>query len=105
MFFEFSQNNSGGVFKLDKQFGIAPTVWIQADSFEEANLKAEEIGIYFNGCDSGTDCPCCGDRWYSQYSNSDGTNRPPKSLGGSIEWVEAGYNIAIHYSDGSIKWI
>ena len=38
---------------------------IEADSANEANIKAEEIGIYFNGCSIGMDCSCCGDRWCS----------------------------------------
>jgi hypothetical protein len=61
--FKFDQNNSGGVFIRDDR--VAHTVWIQARSADEANAKAESIGIYFDGCDTGDDCPCCGDRWYA----------------------------------------
>lgn len=59
MFYEFRQNNSGGVFHLP-----AIQVFIEADSTDEANRIAERNGLYFDGADDGRDCPCCGDRWY-----------------------------------------
>lgn len=59
MFFTFSQNNSFGVFH-----GPAQYVIIEADSADEANYLAVEMyDIYFDGCESGQDCSCCGDRW------------------------------------------
>ena len=60
MFYEFRQNNSGGSFS-----GPAISVIVEADSASEANDIAESKGVYFNGCDDGSDCECCGDRWYS----------------------------------------
>lgn len=60
--YEFRQNNSGGSFQIDDDVTIY--VLIQAASAKEANIKAEEIGIYFDGCYNGHDCNCCGDRWY-----------------------------------------
>ena len=62
MFFEFTQNNSGGSFQVDDK--ICHRLIIEADSEREATWKAEELGVYFNGCENGQDCPCCGDRWY-----------------------------------------
>ena len=62
-FYHFRQNNSGGDFTIDDIIGIGPHVYIQANSVEEAMERAEKLGIYFNGCDSGRDCSCCGDRW------------------------------------------
>lgn len=38
--------------------------------------RAIYIGIYFNGCDTGADCTCCGDRWYAQGDDADGTDTP-----------------------------
>ncbi len=61
-FYYFRQNNSGGSFVVDKTLCVQ--VYIEADTAEEANKKAEMLGIYFNGCDKGLDCSCCGDRWY-----------------------------------------
>lgn len=55
--FNFRQNNSGGYF-----IG-AHYVLIEADNAEEANAIAQANGIYFNGCEAGQDCNCCGDRW------------------------------------------
>jgi len=57
-FYTFSQNNSGGYFDGPEY------VIIEADSASEANTIALEHGIYFDGCQSGHDCSCCGDRWY-----------------------------------------
>jgi hypothetical protein len=71
MFFDFNQNNSGGSFHKP-----AIHVIIEATSAEDANNRAEEHGLYFNGCDSGLDCSCCGDRWYPQYSGEKGNEVP-----------------------------
>lgn len=60
--YEFSQNNSGGSFTENDK--VTHRVFIQAMSLKDCLSKAESIGIYFNGCDSGRDCSCCGDRWY-----------------------------------------
>ncbi|MBC8525238.1 MAG: hypothetical protein H8D27_07870 [Chlorobium phaeobacteroides] len=58
----FRQNNSGGSFYRDEAVGNY--VFIESTSPTKANLKAEEVGIYFNGCVNEHDCPCCGDRWH-----------------------------------------
>lgn len=58
MFYPFNQNNSGGRF-----IGPALVVYIEAESEESANDIAQEHDIYFNGCEYGRDCSCCGDRW------------------------------------------
>lgn len=59
--YEFSQNNSGGVMHEDES--ICNRLFIQAHSYNEARQKALSIGVYFDGCDNGIDCSCCGDRW------------------------------------------
>lgn len=61
-FFEFSQNNSGGSFD-----GFARFVFIQARNADDANARAEKLGLYFDGCENGIDCDCCGDRWSRVY--------------------------------------
>jgi len=66
MWFEYRQNNSGGSFRFDKKKGISVYVWVEAEDAAAADKRAEDIGLYFNGCDSGCDCPCCGDRWYGK---------------------------------------
>lgn len=60
-FYEYTQNNSGGSFIINDN--VDTVVTIQARSEDEANHRAEQIGIYFDGCESGRDCDCCGDRW------------------------------------------
>lgn len=62
MYFLFRQNNSGGY--IEKTPDLDWRVYVQADDHYEANRRAEELGIYFDGCNSEIDCPCCGDRWY-----------------------------------------
>lgn len=66
LWFHFDQNNSGGNFKIDHTAGIGENVWIEAFTPEQANARAEKIGIYFDGCADGRDCGCCGDRWSKQ---------------------------------------
>lgn len=73
-FFHFSQNNPGGSFHINET--VAHHVIIEAYSAKDANARAEDIGIYFNGCDTGTDCTCCGDRWSEQWSDGDGDKTP-----------------------------
>lgn len=99
-FFTYDQNNSGGIFKEDKNRGIGETVVIEADSAEHANDRAENIGLYFNGCDEGLDCSCCGDRWYRAWKD-EGTEEPEKYG----KPVTGGWGISsfIHYADGRIE--
>lgn len=66
-FFLYAQNNSGGKMIIDDEAGIGPNVWIEAKNSSHANVMADIIGIYFNGCNSGIDCSCCGDRWAPAY--------------------------------------
>jgi len=57
-YFLYQQNNSGGRFVVDEN--VSPHVYIEANNEKEADSRAEEVGIYFDG---GGDCPCCGERW------------------------------------------
>ena|SRR5690606_27994012 len=66
-FYEYDQTNSGGSFDVDNK--LCHRVYIEADDIEEANNIAEELGIYFNGCEKGLDCDCCGDRWHEPYEH------------------------------------
>lgn len=65
-FFVFHQNNSGGKFDVNDK--ICHMLYIEAHSYKEARKKAMDMGVYFNGCNIGLDCPRCGDRW-SDYAN------------------------------------
>lgn len=79
--YNFHQNNSGGSFTVNDKIDI--NVIIQAKSPKEANSLAEEIGIYFDGCEKGMDCDCCGDRWHraDKYDES----KTPSIYGKPIE--------------------
>lgn len=110
MFYTFNQNNSGGWFDTDAVKGIARRVIVEAGSHYEANRRAEDIGLYFDGCASGIDCSCCGDRWYevcrgdgdavpSVYSTPLDRNKSAFLISGTD------LEIAIHYLDGSVdQW-
>lgn len=67
-FYEFDQNNTGGSFIVDDK--VCHLVIIEAESDREAEEKAFSLGVYYNGCEEGMDCECCGDRWYppSEYN-------------------------------------
>ena len=87
-FYEYRQNNSGGSFHRDEKIGIDEYVYIEAESAEEANTKAEKVGLYFEGKG---DCECCGNRW-SEASEHDVCDR-------FLTYPEDSY---FHYKDGSI---
>src|SRR5262245_57822169 len=76
MFYEFSQNNSGGYFVNHPEKGIGHTVWVEADDACHANARAVIIGLYFDGCRTGVDCTCCGDRWHRQWGDEQGVKAP-----------------------------
>lgn len=64
MFYTYIQNNSGGLFTNPSKYFI-----VEANSDNVANAIAEDNGLYFNGCETGQDCSCCGDRWYEAYGS------------------------------------
>jgi hypothetical protein len=70
-FYLFSQSNPGGYFIQNDQ--IDEYVIIHAENAKDANAKAQEIGIYFDGIEKSIDCKCCNDRWYrvSEYDSSE----------------------------------
>ena len=97
-FYHFRQNNSGGSFNRDEQ--VDENVIIEANSADEANDVAEHIGIYFNGCADGRDCPCCGDRW-SPVSEYDATDVPsiynnPVPQDDKGNYLTEGFHVVIH---------
>lgn len=109
MFWHFSQNNSGGRFDFDQVKGITHHVIIEADSVDEANRLATKIGIYFDGCESDLDCPCCGDRWYRVYGKGD--NKPllygkelKQTLKNYMKFMESGFEVCVHFKSGEKVW-
>lgn len=116
-FYHFSQNNSGGVHH--ESHGICQHVIVEARDYEDANALAQRIGIYFNGCDDHSDCPCCGDRWSAQWRGENGSDKPQVygsviesgakrdiNALGNIDWTD--YYVWIHYLDGRVegfKWV
>ena len=79
-FYTYSQNNSGGSW----QPGMPHYLVVEALSAEDADRRAENAGAYFQGCNTGRDCDCCGDRWYTQFHDDSGDSEPTV-YGKSIE--------------------
>lgn len=113
MFYHFSQNNSGGRFRVDLDRGITVDVIVEADTLEEAQARAEDIGLYWDGVSDGSDCECCGDRWSRPYGNLD----PEPMLYGIpvlqhvhssefTQWVtQKGREVCIHFLNGEKVWL
>jgi hypothetical protein len=113
LFFHYSQNNSGGGFDFDESAGITHHVVIEAASAEEADRKLVEIGGYFDGCETGMDCECCGDRWHptSDWDAKDfphvygeKVDAPREDKRVFSRWMPEGKETAVHYADGRIEW-
>jgi len=68
-FFHIDQNNSGGSFTVNDK--LCHRLFIEAADSREANRIARDLGCYWNGCDEGMDCECCGDRWYPASNSVD----------------------------------
>ena len=101
-FFEYHQNNSGGMFDINDKAGIGPRVWVEATNAADANDRAERIGIYFNGCASGLDCSCCGDRWSSAWGGDKGEDEVKPNSEYDFTWHGTVY---VHRLDGTIERI
>jgi len=59
-FYEFNQNNSGGIFDVDEN--VCNRVIIEAIDAKHAQSLFEPMIENQTGS-----CPCCGDRWSSYY--------------------------------------
>jgi hypothetical protein len=68
-FYAFHQNNSGGNFVINDK--VANYVIVEATGVLDAQYRAENIGLYFDGVENGLDCSCCGDRWSRPYGLGD----------------------------------
>lgn len=108
-FWTFDQNNSGGRFVFDKKRGITHYVIIEAESVEDANNIARDIGLYYNGVANGIDCGCCGDRW-NEAIDERGDFKPSiygaplipdidgkLSIQHGATWMKPGYEACIHW--------
>lgn len=101
-FYVFHQNNTGGRFIIDKENGIGEYVFVEATSLKDAVNKAEDIGIYFDGCGSGLDCSCCGDRWYPPYGDGAENIRLYGKLVEQYDPWSCETNIFVHRINGDL---
>lgn len=107
-FYEWNQNNSGGSFDVDGE--ITHTIYIEADSYDEAEKKALDLGVYYDGCGRGLDCYCCGDRWYEgdevelpHYSGKETVEEVAQYV--SDKYGRCKPDARIFYKDGNVKEI
>lgn len=106
--FEFDQNNSGGHFDVDDK--VCHRLFIEAESFNDAVEKAEELGCYWDGIDKGIDCSCCGNRW-SKWDDEPVDIEPyfndieeyAQFLADSFGWTTP--DVRLYYNDGNVKEI
>jgi hypothetical protein len=105
-FYLYDQNNSGGSFVYDDNFG--ENVLIEARSSGEANQKMQDMGCWEHGS-----CSCCGDRWSSIYDGDEynvfataeeviARSAPDPDAKYSFE--QRGRQLVIHYLDGRVEW-
>lgn len=66
-FYTFHQINSGGSFHRNSD--VREYVIVEGTDLDDITKRAERIGLYFNGVDTGDDCECCGDRWHEPYGD------------------------------------
>ena len=114
MFYVFHQNNSGGTYNFSEALGIGTFVIVEADDYNEANERAKDIGLYFDGVYKGIDCECCGDRWcpIHEWEKPDNVPsiydtplklRPSKRKISHKGWGSLDVALVfVHYKDGSI---
>lgn len=94
-FYLFLQNNSGGGYDRTDKLDVGTV--IEARTADEANERAESLGIYFDGVRDEIDCDCCGDRW-SPVGEADAL--PLNVLDSEYDWVTSKI---IHYLDGRVE--
>lgn len=109
----FIQNNSGGSFQTTTGIEVV----VEAHSPEDANNRAENVGVYFDGAsgEDGADCPCCGDRWsrISDWDEPDAVPTMSYDQDVSSGYIQGGFGASdleegepygyIYYLDGSSK--
>lgn len=105
MFFTYTQNNSGGDF-IFKENKVSHFVIVEADSLDEANEIAQDVGVYFGGVSIQIDCSCCGDRWSNYFITP--TEDPEIYEEPAESWDARKYmgigvpEVIIHYKSGEI---
>lgn len=92
-FFTYHQNNTFG------EFDGPHYVIVEAPTAAEADYIAiNHTCIYFDGCDDGRDCPCCGDRWYRAWGDGESV---PMIYGDTLDATPY-TNYMVRYTDGRV---
>lgn len=102
-FYTYNQNNSGGYFVEDEKHGVCETIIIEAENASSAYFKLNEIGKNVDGF--WDFCNCCGERWWDENDDDEGTETPT-IYGEKIEGMTKDMfreKCFIHYFDGEIK--
>lgn len=107
-FYWFDQNNSGGYWVKDENFG--ENVLIEARSTGEANeILFHKLGALYHGS-----CECCGERWSHLWEEYDDYRTFPTADAAKAKaapqpdaersWSRKGDELVIHYLDGRVEW-
>ena len=96
--YTWRQNNSGGRFIEPAHF-----VSIQAPTHTAARRVAADIGVYFDGCSDGRDCPCCGDRWddFPDVAEMPEVYGEPMRKVAEADWLDRSWLMV--YADGRVE--
>jgi hypothetical protein len=104
------QNNSGGIFDFDKNYGITNYVIVECDSMYDIEKRCKEI---LNYPKRSSDCSCCGQRWDPFPWDEDDLTEKPMIYDKVVDkdyvfdsWFKRldGNNACIHYKDGTKEW-
>ena len=98
MFYLYFQNNSGGYYVTNAEFGIGEFIIIEANSENDADDKLFDITS--NKDEFVSYCECCGFRW--SYDCEDSSSDWRNFLSRSFVRSSEGY---VHYLNGSIESI
>jgi hypothetical protein len=104
-FYAFTQNNSGGYFINNEEFGIAEFIIIQAESHNVAWEKLKSFEAHVP--DLFDYCSCCGERWSDWLSESDGKSTP-EIFGKSVYTLDKDIyreRCFVHFHNGTIEKI
>ena len=81
MWYTFCQSPSFGRYQDPADYVV-----VEAASSDDANRKAQEYGVYFDGVAIGRDCWCCEEDRWSRVAESEGTDQPTIEGGSIVEY-------------------
>jgi hypothetical protein len=103
MFYNLSQNNSGGYFLEDDEVGVCENIIIEVNDITELEDRFDEIAAKVPGFHDY--CECCGERWHLPWRNESG-DVEPMMYGESVYTIDPEMfrsRCFIHFLDGRVE--